>query len=164
MKHILVTLSLVLRIPRRSVCAMSVRPAEEGSGPAGLQATGRCCRGAAGRTCHPPTAIGKPPTAVPHPPTAVGCQPVHRLRAWTLFVLGSQGPPCRRPLCAIPRLPKRGMSGRPAQPRGHRRGPDNWAPPGDALQGNGPQRRPQKRLDRRLEEVAEAVGGGYCRL
>ena len=35
--------------------------------------------------------------------------------------------------------------------------------PRDALQGGGPQRRPQKRLDRRLEEVAEAVGGGYCR-
>ena len=27
-----------------------------------------------------------------------------------------------------------------------------------------PQRRPQQRLDRRLEEVAQAVGGGYCRL
>ena len=26
------------------------------------------------------------------------------------------------------------------------------------------QRRPQKRLGRRLEEVAKAVGGGYCRL
>ena len=25
-------------------------------------------------------------------------------------------------------------------------------------------RRPQKRSDRRLEEVAKAVGGGYCRL
>ena len=34
----------------------------------------------------------------------------------------------------------------------------------DALGGNGPQRRPQKRLGGRLEEVAEAVGGGYCRL
>ena len=34
----------------------------------------------------------------------------------------------------------------------------------DALDGKGPQRRPQKRLDRRLEEVAKAVGGGYCRL
>ena len=31
-------------------------------------------------------------------------------------------------------------------------------------QGCIPQRRPQKRLDRRLEEVAKAVGGGYCRL
>ena len=34
----------------------------------------------------------------------------------------------------------------------------------DALEGKGPQRRPQKRSRRRLEEVAEAVGGGYCRL
>ena len=34
----------------------------------------------------------------------------------------------------------------------------------DALEGKGPQRRPQKRLDRRLGEVAEAVGAGYCRL
>ena len=35
---------------------------------------------------------------------------------------------------------------------------------GDAFEGKGPRRRPQKRLDRRLEEVAKAVGGGYCRL
>ena len=34
----------------------------------------------------------------------------------------------------------------------------------DAVEGKGPQRWPQKRLGRRLEEVAEAVGGGYCRL
>ena len=34
----------------------------------------------------------------------------------------------------------------------------------DAVEGKGPQRRPQKPLDRRLEEVAKAVGGGYCRL
>ena len=34
----------------------------------------------------------------------------------------------------------------------------------DALDGKGPQRRPQKRLDRRLEEGAKAVGGGDCRL
>ena len=33
-----------------------------------------------------------------------------------------------------------------------------------ALEGKAPQRWPQKRLDRRLEEVATAVGGGYCRL
>ena len=40
-------------------------------------------------------------------------------------------------------------------------------PPGSAhgcLRRKGSQRRPQKRLGRRLEEVAEAVGGGYCRL
>ena len=34
----------------------------------------------------------------------------------------------------------------------------------DALEGTAPGRRPQKRVDRRLEEVAKAVGGGYCRL
>ena len=34
----------------------------------------------------------------------------------------------------------------------------------DSLEGEGPQRRPRKRFDRRLEEVAKAVGGGYCRL
>ena len=34
----------------------------------------------------------------------------------------------------------------------------------DALDGKGPRRRPQRRLHRRLEGVAEAVGGGYCRL
>ena len=36
--------------------------------------------------------------------------------------------------------------------------------PGNALEGKGPQRPPGRRLDRRLEEVAKAVGGGYCRL
>jgi hypothetical protein len=34
----------------------------------------------------------------------------------------------------------------------------------DALEGKGPQRRPQKPLHGRLEEVAEAAGGGSCRL
>ena len=34
----------------------------------------------------------------------------------------------------------------------------------DALEGKAPRRQPQKRLDRRLEEVAQAVRGGYCRL
>ena len=34
----------------------------------------------------------------------------------------------------------------------------------DALKGKGPQRRVQRRLDKWLEEVAKAVGGGYCRL
>ena len=34
----------------------------------------------------------------------------------------------------------------------------------NALEGKGPRRRPQKQLDRRLEEVAKAVGVGYCRL
>ena len=34
----------------------------------------------------------------------------------------------------------------------------------DALEGKGPQRWPQKRLGRRLEEGTKADGGGYCRL
>ena len=34
----------------------------------------------------------------------------------------------------------------------------------DASEEKAPQRRPQDRLGRRLEEVAKAVGGGYCRL
>ena len=37
-------------------------------------------------------------------------------------------------------------------------------PPRYALEGKGPQRRLGRRLGRRLEEVARAVGGGYCRL
>ena len=36
--------------------------------------------------------------------------------------------------------------------------------PRDAVEGKGPRRRPQRRVGRRLEEVAKAVGGGYCRL
>ena len=39
---------------------------------------------------------------------------------------------------------------------------DPPSPPG--LHYKGPQRRSQKRLDRRLEEVAKAAGGGWCRL
>ena len=34
----------------------------------------------------------------------------------------------------------------------------------DALEGTGPRRRTWKQSGRRLEEVAKAVGGGYCRL
>ena len=34
----------------------------------------------------------------------------------------------------------------------------------DALKAKAPQRRPRRRLGRRSEEVAKAVGGGYCRL
>ena len=32
------------------------------------------------------------------------------------------------------------------------------------IRREGTQRRPRRRLDRRLEEVAEAIGGGCCRL
>ena len=34
----------------------------------------------------------------------------------------------------------------------------------DAFEGKGPQRGSQRQLHWRLEEIAEAVGGGYCRL
>ena len=40
---------------------------------------------------------------------------------------------------------------------------NHW-PGRDALEGKGPQRQPQKPLDRPPKEVAKAVGGGYCRL
>ena len=43
-------------------------------------------------------------------------------------------------------------------------GTRSTAPSTDALEEKGRQRRPQKQLDRWLEEVAKAVGGGYCRL
>ena len=43
-------------------------------------------------------------------------------------------------------------------------GPQAPSPGRDALEGKGPHRRPQRWLGRRLEGVAEAVGGGYCRL
>ena len=36
--------------------------------------------------------------------------------------------------------------------------------PRDALEVKGPRRRPPRRLGRRLEEVAKAAAGGYCRL
>ena len=36
--------------------------------------------------------------------------------------------------------------------------------PRGGWEGTRPGRRPQERLGRRLEEVAKAVGGGYCRL
>ena len=52
----------------------------------------------------------------------------------------------------------RGRTGRRAQGTACARGR------GRALEGEGRQRRPQQRLGRRLEEVAKAVGGGYCRL
>ena len=42
--------------------------------------------------------------------------------------------------------------------------PHSCPMPTDALEWKGPRRRPQQRLGRRLEEVAKAVGGGYCRL
>ena len=61
--------------------------------------------------------------------------------------MAAQGPK-QRP--TSPHAPTRGDLG-----KGLLRGPG----PRDALKGQGPPRQPHKRLDRRLEEVAEAVGG-----
>ena len=40
----------------------------------------------------------------------------------------------------------------------------HWRGGRDALEGKAPPRRPQKRFDRRLEEIAKAIGGSDCRL
>ena len=83
---------------------------------------------------------------------------------------GAQGDP---PGAAPPRgsrvrhgpgaLRARGREGGPQHTR-REAGFSRGGSPRDAVEGEGPQRRPQRRLGRRLEEVAEAVGGGYCRL
>ena len=102
-----------------------------------------------------------------HQPTPPGHTPPHRQKIAPNFLPGlwpikiscsfgaSQfGEECRAPACRAPFKSGRGGGwGGPAPP-----------PPRDALEGKGPQRRPQQRLDRRWEEVAKAVGGGYCRL
>ena len=66
---------------------------------------------------------------------------------------------CRSPWYACAAATRRisggGRSLAPAEKEGDR----------DALEGKGPNRLPhRKRFGRRLEEVAKAVGGGYCRL
>ena len=45
-----------------------------------------------------------------------------------------------------------------------RPGDGRRVPTRDTLEGKAPRRRPQRRLGRQLEEVAKAVGGGYCQL
>ena len=74
------------------------------------------------------------------------------------------GPPCGRVAsgpCRV-RIPPATRCGGPfiRRPRGR----PMIHTPRDAVEEKGPQRRPQKRLDTRLEEVAKAVGGDYCRL
>ena len=59
------------------------------------------------------------------------------------------------PLLSVARLPV---------PLVGRKGKSEWVAASDELEGNGPQRRPQRRLGRRLEEVVKAVGGSYFRL
>ena len=55
-----------------------------------------------------------------------------------------------------------GCAGRSARPVPDER--REGSPPPGKSQKDGPQRPPQRRLGRRLEGVAKAVGGGYCRL
>ena len=80
-------------------------------------------------------------------------------------------PPTSRNGCAA--LPAPGVGGTPRgslfpSDLGHANADHSplYPPPPhrDALEGKGPQRRPQRRLGRRLKEVAKTVGGGYCRL
>ena len=70
--------------------------------------------------------------------------------------------------CVIQRTQSREAHRTPAKVRSHmdlwRSRGEGWGVGRDALEGKAPQRRPQKRLGRRLEEVAKAGGGGYCRL
>ena len=92
-------------------------------------------------------------------------------------------PPARtwRPgeTCRWPRVPKSRSKERPKGVLGDTSGGDaqlwvfKWNGPAmpvhrpggrDAFEGKGHQRRPERRLGRRLEEDAKAVGGGYCRL
>ena len=47
---------------------------------------------------------------------------------------------------------------------GARWGPGVWAHTQGCIRGEGTPEGPQRRLDRRLGEVAKAVGGRYCRL
>ena len=68
--------------------------------------------------------------------------------------------------CLSPHPPSVLGDGEAATPSKHR---GDYREPGgpsrrDASEGNGSRRRPQRRLGRRLEEVAKAVGGGNCRL
>ena len=60
---------------------------------------------------------------------------------------------------ALPVLPHNSTHGCGGRADKHR---TKGIPP--QVEGKGPQRWPHKRLDRRSEEVAKAVGGGYCRL
>ena len=98
---------------------------------------------------------GDPPRDIPPPPP-------HR-RTPLVPLPGPRAPaddppppagPTPPPAPQCPQLRPHGQN-----PPGPRRGAGT-----DAVAGQGPRRRPQKRLGRRLEEVAKAVGGGYCRL
>ena len=92
---------------------------------------------------HPRRSCGPPPSRSPGPSTSFGPSP----------------PPGSAPMCYPPPPPQT------PSPVPWTCGPAHaGACPSDASEGKGRQRRPQERLGRRLEEVAEAVAGGYCRL
>ena len=106
----------------------------------------------------PPTAGGRPTTAVTDPTaaTAGGFTPQLRAGISTGTETSGQGDADaatqqRRPAGQAVMIP------RTSPP--HDRSPSTH--PQGAVEGEGPQRRPQERLDRRFEEVAKAVGGGY---
>ena len=108
-----------------------------------------------------PVMVCMPALVIPHPLSTTltnsqRCTAHLKGRVWGLF----------RPKTT--RLGRRGLACNASSPAGlsspEMRG--LWKEPQgrDALEGEGPHRRPQQPLGRRLEEVAEAVGGGYCRL
>ena len=68
--------------------------------------------------------------------------------------------PRRRPSASHPLMPSLSLPGLPLWTKFVNAYPKSIALSRDALEGKGPQRWPQKRL----EEVAKAVGGGCCRL
>ena len=78
-------------------------------------------------------------------------------------------PPCRSlPFATLPYGSSHALGCRPPSPLSGTAEPPalhGVGPRGrDPLEGKGPHRLPQKRVDKRLEEVAKAVGGNYCRL
>ena len=99
-------------------------------------------------TIQPPAPPPPPPPSLQPQPPKSRCQRVGHCRGGIMSGL----PTSRGFLNPPPSSPTQCVGNAPCPP------------PRDALEGKGPQRRPQKRLGRRLEEVSKAVGAGYCRL
>ena len=90
----------------------------------------------------------------------VGACGVAGHRSWRVLLRRTAGLSCGLGCTPRPACPRHAqVSSGPAD-----RLADGGAGGRDASEGKGPHRRPQQRLDRRLEEVAKAVGGGYSRL
>ena len=122
----------------------------------------RRLRGCVGQRCPPPP-----------PPTRPPARPLIARHGHAAV----PGPPRPRPPCPGPVLPllhpngacptPKGPDPPPPQPVAHTprtRPVRHCLAASDAFEGKGPQRGPRRRLGRRLEEVAKAAGGGYCRL